>query len=498
MNVETFHGSPSELRTDLLVLVHHPGARLYDLADEKIQPRLDEMAADFEAGRLEGEVLFEPRHREGVGALVVYSTTSEKSLGLWEGLKTFVARALRLAARSGRRKVTVALNGPDAAGLAGKAVEGGLLGTYTFERYKKEPRQRYQGMTLEIFGTDEEADRADVEGARLLALETNFARDLVNEPANVATPEFLAQTARQTAADLGLDCQVWDEQALEAQGFVGLWSVGRSAAHPPRLIRLAYVPPGDSPAHLVLLGKAVTFDTGGVCLKPADKMYQMKGDMSGGAAVLAAMKVIARRRPALRVTGLVVAAENTLDANAQRPGDILVYKNGKSVQVENTDAEGRLILADGLCLAGELGATHVVDIATLTGACARALGPSFAGIMGNDRRLIDALTRAGAAHGEACWKLPLPSEYKEMLKSPVADMTNIGGPYGGAITAALFLQEFVPEGARWAHLDIAGTFWREKPWRYFEEGPTGWGTRTLAELACNWNEYCPQQDAVHP
>jgi leucyl aminopeptidase len=218
-------------------------------------------------------------------------------------------------------------------------------------------------------------------------------------------------------------------------------------------------------------------------------MEKMKGDMCGAAAVLGTMDALGRLGAPVSVTGLIVTAENLLDGQAMRPGDILVYPNGKSVQVENTDAEGRLILADGLLRCAELKATHAVDVATLTGACARALGPSFTGLMGNARELVNAITRAGGNHGESYWKLPLPMEYKEMLKNPVADLNNVGGQYAGAITAGLFLQEFVPEKIAWAHLDIAGTFWKEKAWKYFQEGPSGVGVRTLVELARNWGDY---------
>jgi leucyl aminopeptidase len=215
----------------------------------------------------------------------------------------------------------------------------------------------------------------------------------------------------------------------------------------------------------------------------------MKGDMSGGAAVLYAMKVIGALRPNVNVTGIVPAAENSPDANAQLPGDIFYAKNGKSIMVDNTDAEGRLILTDGLFLAGEEHATHIIDIATLTGACVRALGPSIAGVMGNNKDLIYAVIRSGQNHGEEYWELPLPPEYKEMLKTPCADLNNIGGPLAGASTAGLFLQEFVPEGAAWAHLDIAGTFLREKDWKYYEAGAIGFGLKTFVDLVERFSEY---------
>jgi len=233
----------------------------------------------------------------------------------------------------------------------------------------------------------------------------------------------------------------------------------------------------------------VTFDTGGISIKPAEKMYEMKGDMSGGAAVLYAMKAIGKLKPDVNVTGIVPTAENFPDSNAQRPGDIFYAKNGKSIMVDNTDAEGRLILTDGLHLAGEGKATHVLDIATLTGACVRALGLSVAGIMGNNRGLIQAVIQSGQNQGESYWELPLPEEYKDMLKTPYADLNNIGGPVAGALTAGLFLREFVPENTPWAHLDIAGPFMREKDWKYYEAGAIGFGLKTLVDLAERFNDY---------
>ena len=218
-------------------------------------------------------------------------------------------------------------------------------------------------------------------------------------------------------------------------------------------------------------------------------MHMMIGDMAGAAAVIGAMETLGRLRPNIKVTGLIVSAENKPGSKSFRPGDVIRYKNGISVHVENTDAEGRLILADGLIRAGELGATHIVDLATLTGACARALGPSFTGVMGANRKLVNAITRAGGNHGESYWRLPMPVEYQDMLKTIHADLNNMGGPYAGATTAALFLKEFVPSGTPWVHLDIAGTFWKEKPWKYYSEGPSGTGVKTIADLALRWREH---------
>ena len=486
-------GTPlSEAPTDLLVLILDGGPRvfdLHDLQDETLHARLDRLAAAYAEGSQEGEYLFEPRHTEHVGAVVVYSTETEKGFSLWENAKTFAARAVQLAARTGRKRVTFALNGPGGAELVSRVAEGAVTGTWSFQRYKKEPRDRYADMVVQVAVSDPAPATRALEEGRVLAEAVNFARDLVSEPADVVTPEALAQTARELSEAFGYELEIWDEGRLADEQFVGLIKVGGGSKHPPRMIRLTSCPAEPGPHHLVLLGKGVTFDTGGISIKPSEDMHLMKGDMAGAAAVLGAMRALGHLKPAVKVTALVVAAENSPDANAQRPGDILVYKNGKSVHVENTDAEGRLVLADGLWQAGQVGATHIVDIATLTGACARALGPSFTGLMGSNRELVNAVTRAGGTQGESYWKLPLPAEYKEMLKTPFADMKNVGGPAAGAVTAGLFLQEFVPEGAAWAHLDIAGPFWRSKPWKYYSEGPTGVGLRTMTELAWHWGEY---------
>lgn len=317
----------------------------------------------------------------------------------------------------------------------------------------------------------------------------NFARTLIAQPASVCTPAYLAQTGESLAKKYGFGFHQLGVKELEAQGFVGHVAVGAGSANPPTMFEISYEPSGGSNVHLVLLGKGVTFDTGGISIKTADQMHLMVGDMSGAAAVLGTMEILGQLRPGIKVTALIVSAENSPDGNSFRPGDILRYKNGLSVHIENTDAEGRLLLADGLIRAGELGATHVIDIATLTGACARALGPSFTGVMGANRKLINAITRAGGNHGESYWRLPLPVEYRSLLKTPHADLNNVGGVNAGATTAGLFLQEFVPARTVWAHLDIAGTFWKSKPWKYYQEGPSGTGVKTLADLALRWNEH---------
>jgi leucyl aminopeptidase len=484
MTIESFAGNLEELEADLLVLILDSGQELFHFENEALQERLAKIKADFESKKLFREVSFDAQGLK-VGTVVVYHTDLERHFGLWENVKIFTARGLKLGAETGRPRVAVALNTPAGAELIGKAVDGGLLGTYSFEKYRREPRKLFDEVQLVLWGTGSEAETKAIEEARILGEATNMARDLVNEPASVVTPAVLVGKASELHDLYGFKLDVWDQARLVADGCVGLVEVGAGAKNPPFMATLTHEGDGSSAHHLVLLGKGITFDTGGISIKPAEKMHLMRGDMAGAGA----MQAIGQLKPGLKITGIVCCAENTPDANAMRPGDIIVYRNGKSVHIDNTDAEGRLVLADGLIQAGVLGATHVVDIATLTGASVRAVGPSFSALMGNNRSLVNAVTRAGGNQGESYWKLPLPAEYKEMLKHPTADLNNVGGPLAGASTAALFLQEFVPDKTAWAHLDIAPTFWREKPWKYFGEGPTGVGVRTFTDLALHWEEH---------
>lgn len=435
---------------------------------------------------------------EGRPSAVAYHTRAAADWPTPDRVRILAARAVRRAREFGLSEVVFALRGADGPGFVGAAVEGARLGLYRFVRYRKDPGDPVV-KTVRIV-TAEEAVTGALESARAavtLADETNRARDLINEPGESVTPEALAEEARTIARETGLEAQVWEENDLREAGYPGLISVGQGSHRPPRLIVLRHRPPGDkneggndggndggkSGRHLALVGKGITFDTGGISLKPPSGMWTMKGDMSGAAAVLRAMSAIARAGVPATVTGIVAAAENYPGPRATRPGDIFVARNGKSVMVDNTDAEGRLVLSDALARAGEEGATHIVDAATLTGAVVRALGTGVAGILGNDPEWVREVIAAGEPHGEVFWELPLVKEYREELRCDSADLKNIGGINAGTITAALFLEEFVPEGAKWAHLDIAGPFLVEKPWKYYPKGATGFGVRTLFEVA---------------
>jgi leucyl aminopeptidase len=319
---------------------------------------------------------------------------------------------------------------------------------------------------------------------RILGECSNLARELANEPANTLTPREFATRAARIASEGGVSVEVLDEKQIESLGMGLLLGVARGSSEPPRLIVFRHEPPGLTPGGPVLglVGKGITFDTGGISIKPADGMERMKDDMAGGAAVACAMRAIAMLGAPIRVVGVVPATENMPGGRAVKPGDILHSAEGKTVEVINTDAEGRLILGDGLWYARKLGATHLVDVATLTGAIVVALGKQATGLFGTPDWWVDQIRRVGEHEGDRMWPMPLFEEYFDQLKSEIADFTNTGGRPGGSITAALFLKEFTG-GLPWAHLDVAGTAWAEEAKPYQPKGATGIAVRTLAELA---------------
>jgi leucyl aminopeptidase len=362
--------------------------------------------------------------------------------------------------------------------------EGVLLAAYRFDKYKanangSEAGRRPSLERLELLaddGSGRDALERALAAARARAAATNLARDLVNEPANNLHPEDLAAAAR-ALADKGVAVTVKDERELAAEGFGGIIGVGQGAANPPRLIELRYEPE-DARGRAVLVGKGITFDSGGLSLKTPDGMLTMKTDMSGAAAVLAVMSALRDLGIKVAVTGYLASAENMPSGSATRPGDVLKMKNGKTVEVLNTDAEGRLVMADALALGASQRPDALIDVATLTGACMVALGKRYAGLMSNDDALASEVLEAAGAAGERAWRLPLPPEYRKELDSEVADLKNVGDRYGGALIAGLFLQEFV-DGRPWVHLDIAGPARGDTDDGYLAKGATGAAVRTL-------------------
>jgi leucyl aminopeptidase len=360
--------------------------------------------------------------------------------------------------------------------------EGAFVGNFDPDTYKSDRKdQQVDALTVVAQGDQGKLQKALDEG-RIIGESQNFTRDLVNEPSNRMTPTILAERARKMSEEVGLKCEVYGPDKLKELKMGAFWSVAQGSDEPPALIVMRYEPSGapEKPV-LGLVGKGVTFDTGGISIKPADGMEKMKYDMAGGAAMIGAMRAIALLKPNVKVIGIVCATENMPSGKAQKPGDVQIAMSGKSIEIINTDAEGRLVLADGLFYARQLGCTHLVDAATLTGACVVALGYVNAGIFANDEKMYEQFSRALDKAGEKMWRLPLDDEYKESIRSGIADIVNSGGRWGGAITAAMFLKEFA-EDTPWMHLDIAGTAWMEenKPW--IAKGPSGIAVRSLIEF----------------
>ena len=379
----------------------------------------------------------------------------------------------------GQRRIALALPARDQVEAEAVAL-GALLGSYTFRRYRSEPAAQ---VTLTLLAGGSHAAEA-ARRAEVLATAVNLVRDLVNTGPSDLVPATFADRAGQIAAEAGMDIAVLDEEALAGGGYGGILGVGQGSVHPPRLVRLEYAPPQASKV-LVLAGKGITFDSGGLSLKPAKAMETMKSDMGGAAAVLGAMQAIAALGLSVRVIGYLPLAENMPSGTAQRPSDVLTIYGGTTVEVLNTDAEGRLVLADALARSESDSPDVLVDVATLTGAQVVSLGPRVAGVMANDDALRDAVVDAAGRAGEAMWPMPLPDELRKGLESSVADLTNVAPDRnGGMLVAGLFLREFVPPGARWAHLDIAGPSYNDgSPHGYTPKGGTGAATRALVQIA---------------
>jgi leucyl aminopeptidase len=367
------------------------------------------------------------------------------------------------------------------------AVEGAMIALYDTDKYRTSDKEEriIEEMILATTEGDTDELRRGVERGRILAEATNFARDLVNEPANVLTPTELARRAEEIAQTFGLEIDVLDEARMKELGMGSLLGVSQGSAEPAKLIVLSYTPHTEAKETIAIVGKGLTFDSGGISIKPADGMEKMKYDMAGGATTIAAMRAIAQLKPAVNVIGLVGAVENMPGGRAQRPGDVVRSMVGKTIEIINTDAEGRLVLADVLAYARKLGATRIVDLATLTGAVSIALGDVYVAALGNNQAWIDAVIEAGRRAGEKIWELPLDKDYREQIKSEIADIKNTGGRKAGTITAAYFLKEFV-EDTPWVHLDIAGTAWNESNKPFLTSGPTGVCVRTLATLVADF------------
>lgn len=348
------------------------------------------------------------------------------------------------------------------------AAIGALIADYYYDKYKSEKKDRVDEITFAGF-SKEQVNEGIIFGETM-----KFTRDLANEPAQNATPSKLAEIAKNLD---GIETKIYDREECKKMGMGAFLAVGQGSAQPPKFIHMKYSC-NNPKKRIALIGKGICFDSGGLDLKPPSSMLTMKDDMSGAACILGVMNALSKLQPQIEIHGIIAACENMPSGSSYKPGDILTAKNGKTIEVDNTDAEGRLTLADALCYACELKVDEVIDIATLTGACMVALGNTVSGIMGNNEELIQELIKTGEESGEKFWQLPMYKDYFNGLKSDIADMKNTGSRYGGASAAGVFLQEFV-EGVKWAHIDVAGTAYLEKPQNEFIAGATGVGVRTL-------------------
>jgi leucyl aminopeptidase len=366
-------------------------------------------------------------------------------------------------------------------------VEGALLADYDADRYKTE-RNGPRGvdrLDLALSGPPGGQAEAARERGRIVAEAQNFTRDLVNEPSNQLTPILLARQAQEMAKRFGLECQVLGPEEIQALKMAAFWAVAQGSEEPPRLIVVRYAPPGAPETPVIgLVGKGITFDTGGISIKRSENMHEMKTDMAGGATMLGVMQAIAQLKPQLRVMAVVPATENMPGGKAYKPGDVITSMSGKTIEILNTDAEGRLVLADALTYAKQLGCTVLIDAATLTSAITIALGNITTGVFGWNKEWVERILAAAATAGEKMWALPVDEDYRDLYKSSIADLANVGGRYGGAITGAMFVGEFAGD-TPWVHLDIAGTRWSNEEKPYMAKGPTGHGVRTLVHLLTN-------------
>ena len=493
MQVESTNGSYRELDVQAIAIAVFKGEK----ADDGFLKDLDSVTGGVVKSIIDSEEL------KGKEAEAVYlhlvgngeiKTQRLLLVGVGERTKYTTAQASQMAGtavRTLRRKnvksiaVVPRLEGnPEE--IASAVAEGSFMALFDPDKYQTKDKEvrEISKLVVVMDGADETGLKRGAERGRIIGESVNFTRDLANEPGAYMTPTNMAERAREVAAEFGLSIDVLDEARMEQEGMGSLLSVSHGSDEPAKLIVLKYTPPNASEEGgklLAFVGKGITFDSGGISLKPGDNMELMKYDMTGGATVMGAMRAIAQLKPSIPVLGVVPCAENLPSGKATKPGDVVKAMTGKTIEIINTDAEGRLILADGIAYAKKLGATTIVDIATLTGAVSVALGDVNTAVLGTDQDLIDEIVAAGKEVGEKFWQLPLDKEYSKQIKSDIADIKNVGGRKAGTITAAAFLKEFA-DGVSWAHLDIAGTAWSDDAKPYRAKGPTGVAVRTFVRI----------------
>ncbi len=494
MEIKVIAGDITKIETEAIMVGFFEGMERPsgDLAaiDQALDGAISRLIAQGEIkGKLNEITIIHSLGKLPTARVVVVGLGKKEEL-LQDRVRMAVGEACRLLQQRGVGDVAAVALGAGVAGMgldgAAQAVtEGALLGVYSFRRHITKEAEHGELKRLTIVEADETKLPILQQGGdkgRVLAEATKLARDMVNEPANYMTPSQMAETAARLAQAHGLELEVLEREQMGELGMGALLGVTQGSRQPPKLVILHYRGGESAQIDLALVGKGITFDSGGISVKPSEGMEEMKSDMAGGAAVLAAITAIAQIKPKINVVAITPCAENLPGGEALKPGDVLTAMNGKTIEIISTDAEGRLILADALGYANKLGAKLIVDVATLTGACHVALGDDCSGVFGNNQELVDKLIAASVAAGELMWQLPMYEQAKEQLKSEVADIKNVGGKWGGAITSAHFLAEFAAD-TPWVHLDIAGTRLSEKSRGYVVKGATGVAVRTLVNLA---------------
>jgi leucyl aminopeptidase len=497
MDVRAEYQSFYEVEADALVVTVYEGEKANEGALKELDDRaggvISELLGTDEMRGRQGDMVYIHHPGQIRARRLLLIGAGKREDFSFDTVRKITGSAARFLRSKGARSMAVLRRSQlELERSAQAAVEGALIGLFEPDMYKtehKEERQIDDLILVAAAPASNDALARGVERGRIIGEAVNLGRELSNEPSSTLTPTELAERARETAARYGLDIDILDEARMKELSMGALLGVARGSDEPAKMIVLRYTPEGAEPMGndadvIAIVGKGITFDTGGISIKPAENMEKMKYDMSGAAAALAAMRAIAQLKPRVNVIGLMPATENMPSGRAYKPGDVLRAMSGKTIEVINTDAEGRLILADGITYARKLGATKIIDLATLTGACAIALGTINAAILGNDQQFIDEVRRAASEVGERLWQLPMDEEYRDMIKSDIADIKNSAGRYAGTITAAYFLREFADD-VPWVHLDIAGTAWESERKSYMSKGPTGIGIRTLVNYVCN-------------
>jgi len=493
MQVEASRGPIEELEVQALAVAVFKNEK----PDEGFLKKLDELSGGLVRSALDAEEFIGKEGETAYFHLVGNDSLKARRLllvGVGDASEYKNAQVSQMAGTAvrtlrGKKAKTIAV-APRASGDAfettATAVQGAYISLFDPDKYRTVDKEEktVDRLVMVIEGAEEDALQRGVNVGRIVGESVNFTRDMANEPGAYMTPTDMAERAREIANEFGLSIDVLDEARMEQEGMGSLLSVARGSDQPAKLIILKYTPPtppSDTKELLAFVGKGVTFDSGGISLKPGENMELMKYDMTGGATVMGAMRAIAQLKPPIPILGVAPCTENLPSGKATKPGDVVKAMTGKTIEIINTDAEGRLILADAIAYAKKLGATKVIDLATLTGAVSIALGDVNAAVLGTDQDLIDEIISAGREVGEKFWQLPLDKEYTKQIKSDIADIRNVGGRKAGTITAAAFLKEFA-DGIAWAHLDIAGTAWGDEAKPYRSKGPTGIAVRTLLRI----------------